>query len=253
MDKNLEKECLILIGSSLAKNTWHRYATALKKWENFCTNCNTNPKNFNGKNRIKFLCWLNEAKNLKPTTVSMYFSAVKKMFAIIRNFCNTKGHKLEKTIVQGIKNSAIKLREKPCKKITPVNLETLIQLKRWLKRSSYKTLTKKSVWAASLIAFWGCFRLKELLCSKKKIFDKYTDLLWKDIKLCKNHIKIEIKSSKSSGAKSVFVRLGKLTEKTLCPIENLKKLKKTKKEKSFFQKISRFFDVKTVATSLQIF
>ena len=76
--------------------------------------------------------------------------------------------------------------------------------------------------------------MKELLCAKKLCFDKYTDLLWKNIRIEKIHVTIEIKSSKCLGAKQQFVRLGKLNKKEFCPVRALKKLKQTQKRKKLF-------------------
>jgi hypothetical protein len=47
-------------------------------------------------------------------------------------------------------------------------------------------LTSQSVWTCCLVAFWGAFRLGELLEKSEKIFDKFSDLLWGDIKFGKS-------------------------------------------------------------------
>lgn len=68
------------------------------------------------------------------------------------------------------------------------------------------------------------------------MFDKYSDLQWRDVELFKNSVKICIKSSKTSGAKPVFVQLGKLTDKKLCPRHAVKQLMSLQKEKGIFAK-----------------
>jgi hypothetical protein len=44
-------------------------------------------------------------------------------------------------------------------------------------------LTRQSVWTCCLVAFWGAFRLGELLGKSEKIFDKFSDLQWGTLSL----------------------------------------------------------------------
>ena len=233
-DRDLLASCLNLFGSSLAKSTWKRYGTAFHWWEKFCACKNVNINNFESLQRIAFLCWLNEEKTFKPSTVSMYYSAMKKMFQLFHDFDDSAEENIAKIILKGIKNV---FNKKPavCKKIvTPVSLTTLKKFQKLLKKSKHKKTTKTAVWAASLVAFWGCFRLGEILCKKKLVFDKYTNLLWNNVQWDKSFVTLTIKSSKTSGAIPVEVKLGKLKHKLFCPYRALKDWQKMCKTKNLF-------------------
>jgi hypothetical protein len=61
-------------------------------------------------------------------------------------------------------------------------------------------LTAQSVWTCCLVAFWGAFRLGELLGRAEAKFDKFSDLLWEDIDLEFEKATISCESTKDEGA-----------------------------------------------------
>ncbi len=118
------------------------------------------------------------------------------------------------------------------KKVMPVSLEILTQIKKGLQKMNLKKLSKLSVWALCLVAFWGAFRLGEILAKNKTKFDKFSDLLWKDI-LFDNEsqkITIRIKSAKIPGAPGNLAELFKIKNPSLCPVTALRRLFKHQKK-----------------------
>jgi hypothetical protein len=75
------------------------------------------------------------------------------------------------------------------------------------------------------LAYWGVFRIGELLPARKVKFDKLSDLLWKDVHFSKRGLSITIKSPKVVGREAETVYLHRLKEKWICPVRALKKLK----------------------------
>ena len=69
-----------------------------------------------------------------------------------------------------------------CKAIT---FDTIKMLRQQLKNTMGKKIDFQTVWTAHCIAFFGCFRLGEILAKNPYVFDKYSDLTWSDVKLHK--------------------------------------------------------------------
>jgi hypothetical protein len=66
----------------------------------------------------------------------------------------------------------------------PVTPDTLKLIKKGLSRTKER-LTGQTIWTCCLVAFWGAFRLGELLGKSELKFDKFSDLLWEpDEGLC---------------------------------------------------------------------
>jgi hypothetical protein len=106
----------------------------------------------------------------------------------------------------------------------PITIEMLETIHQKLKRKNWKRKSKLAIWGVCTLAFWGVFRIGELLPAKKAVFDKFSDLLWTDIKLRGKSAEITVKSPKVEGRAAEKVFLEKLEEKWVCPVRALKKL-----------------------------
>ncbi len=93
-----------------------------------------------------------------------------------------------------------------------------------LLKGGWKKATRTAVWTASLVAFWGSFRLSEILPGNARIFDKYSDLLWEDLSLRKNSLRVSLKSPKVSTGWTSKVDLFALPRKLFCPVHWIGKL-----------------------------
>jgi hypothetical protein len=233
--KNLRIECLNLIGNSLAKSTWNRYKCAFKIWKKFCADTKSKENCIDVETEIMFTCWCSENTKLKAATISMYLSAITHCLSLMGVGGGQRGGLLA-SVSKGLKNSQSKEKGGEKQNCSPITIDILRHLRNLLLGGGGNRITRLSAWTAALVAFWGCFRLGELLCGKQGVFDKYSDLQWRDVELSKNSVKIRIKSSKTSGAKPVFVQLGKLKDKKLCPRHAVKQLMSLQKEKGIFAK-----------------
>jgi hypothetical protein len=67
--------------------------------------------------------------------------------------------------------------------------------------------------------------LGELLPHSRKTFDKFTDLLWKDVKIGKKRVTIHLKNPKISSGWGDHVTLFAVPCKLFCPVQWVKKLR----------------------------
>jgi len=232
----IQEECLRLIGNSLAQSTWKRYASSFKIWKKFCNENNKKETHLSESTKIMFICWCSKNTNLKSSTISIYLSAINHCLTLLA-VDKGGGGILRAAVVRGLKNSQSKLtgkRKKICKPVTVPMLKTFRHT--LMQGGGHKDVTRKSVWAVAIVAFWGCFRLGELLCEKRWSFDKYSNLLWGDIQLGPDSVQIGVKSGKTSGDKPIWIRLGALPEKDLCPWKALKNLKTQQEKIGIFDK-----------------
>jgi Phage integrase SAM-like domain len=231
IQKILSKEFLKLIGTSLAKSTWKRYNSAWNLWQKFCKDLHLNCFKISESKKLSFICWCSKNCSIKSSTINMYLSAISKVFRLAKGKSNND---IQKQLLKGLENTSSKKFFKKKSQIRPITLSLLAKFKNSLRSGEKSDLEKLSLWGAAVVAFWGCFRLGELLCREKFRFDKYTDLLWKDIKFVDKQVLICIKSGKTSGSKPVTVRLGSLPNKKFCPRSALKRLKNFQKAKNFY-------------------
>jgi len=226
-NRKTKKTYVKLVANSLAKSTWKRYSSAQKIWTNCKKDLNLTCKEFDNDAKIAFICWCNNNTNLKSQTISMYISAINRIEKLTNN------ESALKNLLKGCKNMDSKNKKKQ-KKFKSLNFQMLKLIKNKLKKSILRKTDRKSIWTACVLAFWGCFRLGEILGKKKGSFDKYSDLLWKDVNIRAGKVRITLKSSKTSGARPVDVTLTRLPQKGLCPFRAMKSLRHAHRKAGLF-------------------
>jgi hypothetical protein len=130
---------------------------------------------------------------------------------------------LEKILLRGMGNLTTR-EPKTHSEPFPVTPETLKQIKAGLRRFEEK-LTGQTVWTCCLVAFWGAFRLGELLGKSENKFDRYSDLLWENVRLDGDKAIIHIKSPKTGEPKGLVATLFEISDEGFCPVRALKRLK----------------------------
>ena len=225
--EGLAEEFVSLLGFSLASSTWKKYKTALNLWKKFREQTgNENVKFFSRKLGIPFICWCGKYKKLSVKTVENYISAIKKISSL--NGSRLKevfDSDLAKTLLSGLENKR-KPQIKEKEKTEPVTLGMLGKIKQKLRKAEWPELTKTSFWSACLLAFWGAFRLGEILTEKETFFDKFSNLLWKDLKIEEDHLTLKVKSPKNRKLAFDKVYLCALSEKDFCPVQAMLQLEK---------------------------
>ncbi len=187
-----------------------------------------------------FICWCKEKKNLKAETVKQYLGAIKKISKLLlalrtdKNGNKSKGEKmLGEILLRGYKNMERGKRKRT--PVKPVNLTILREIHRNMIHSGLSKGTRLAVWAACVLAFWGSFRLAEILPSKLLAFDKFSDLLWNDIHWKQKSVLVNIKQPKVPNGWSDTVEIFQIPATYFCPRRALKKLMHywDRKEKNF--------------------
>ncbi len=136
---------------------------------------------------------------------------------------NGEGRGCRKISPEGNRYSGEKIEKKRGTKVSPVDLEILATVKKGLKRLRIKRVSKLSVWAACLVAFWGAFHLAKILAKNTSKFDKFSDLLWADIvrNESQGKITLKIKSAKFPGPPGNKAEIFEIGQPLFCPITAL--------------------------------
>jgi hypothetical protein len=229
----LPPSCVKLLSCKIARATWGRYAAAVKIWKRFSDEKGgvTNVSFENS--RVEFIGWCASKRDLAPSTVRTYLGALKNLFQLKIEWAAGKGELLEKSLLKGLENIRGQTNQKrKARKTIPVSLKILGNVKRSLRLQNWAQGSKICVWAACLVAFWGVFRLGELLPKSELKFDKSSDLLWSDVRISKREkggILLKVRGCKVRGNPGNSARLFNLEKKEFCPVAALEALKNSQK------------------------
>jgi hypothetical protein len=239
---------LSLIAKSIAKSTWNRYNCAYKLWLAYKEQTNANIVGFPNQEKIAFICWCKRNKDLKASTISMYISALVK----IHTFCTDENVLFANALIKGIKNREPHVTPQKGKTV-PVDFYVLKNIRKNIKTSDLSKGDKKVIWTVCIVAFWGCFRLGEILPKTKTTFDRFSDLLGADVSLRGGKLSLNLKSTKTRGTVPVKVSLSKIDWPGLCPVHAMKSLKKFQKHKGTWSKTLPVFRTENGANLSKIF
>ena len=130
-----------------------------------------------------------------------------------------------KTMLRGRENMEIYSEEtKASRKV--MTLALLRVLGHELSISGWSENSKQVVWGAFTLAFFGSFRLGEILPQNENAFCPEDTLLWEDIKfVSEDHILIHLKTPKSRQPEGEFVDIFNFEGFGVCPVKALKRLK----------------------------
>jgi integrase len=211
-----------LIAKSVSKSTWKTRNAALRKLLIFSKQQSINiiwplkDDLVNG-----FIVW-NFANKTSPTTINSYIFALSSLQKTMGfNPINVKNTQAS-ALLKGISNSCKK------KKLfrEPVTLKSLSKIKKKIETEISGFLTKKAIWSAFTLAFFGCCRMGELVCEKESIFHPKNALCWEDINLEKKCLTLNLKSTKTN-KKDEKVYIFKFKDKNVCPIHAFVSYKNT--------------------------
>jgi hypothetical protein len=238
-DSEYCRTCLALVAASLARNTWKRYNSAFRLWEKFLRESGLVVELIDAEVwEKKFLIWGWRHRGLKVDTLKTYLSELKELGRLAKSL-ETMGNDLGPFLVRGMSNLATPWKENriPTK---PLTIEDLRSIREGLENFDWK-LTGQSAWTCCVVAFWGAFRLGELLGSNTKKFDKFSSLLWEDVQLDSDSVKIRVKSAKVKGPPGNSILLFSVPDKKLCPVVALCRLKKSEQNLGMGSKGSPVF------------
>jgi len=225
-DNEVEKSRLLY--ASLSDSTWGRYEAALKMFKCFLHQNDTEvfwP--MNEEEQTKFIIWLGGRVNLGGNTSEAYFRSIRSIQVLMgfSPFLPKQGEKRIKALIQGLKN--IK-GPGSAKRKQAVTTEMLKKLRNRIINAGWTGGTKKAFWTCCLMAFFGSFRVGELLKSNTN----NRGLIWDDIEDDgKQFVKIKIAEPKTRGG-AQWVNLFPLKARLYCPVRALRHLKQTAQDKN---------------------
>ena len=158
-----------LISMSYTTNTWSSYQTAWLSYRTFCIHTNTQatlPISTN--NILYFINYLLTWKKLQANTISGYLTALK-VLHFINGFTHTQvDHIFTNYFVshalQGAKNIC-QLHPKPANPRRVMSFPALQLLGHGLTQQGFSDFDTQVIWAYCTLAFWGSFRMSEILAS----------------------------------------------------------------------------------------
>lgn len=217
-----------LIEASYAKSTWAKHGSAISSLKNFEKKSNVKcdwPLSLD--TVCEYTSWALTDGKLKPNTVRSYLSSLK-IVHDLNNFNFVGNNALVYAMIRGAENLEMyKNSEKPSRKVMTLPLLKLIG--HYIAKSAWCADSKKTVWCACVIAFFGAFRLGEIL--PKSQFDciDMETLLWSDVKFRKDgSILVHIKMDKCKNKKGFYVDLFKFGPGNCCPVTVMELLKNSK-------------------------
>ena len=179
-----------------------------------------------------FVTWALTEKSLKATTVITYLSSLKSVHALRFLPTTSFDSPYIEALIRGGQNLEIyKENVKLTRKV--MSLPILKILGHEISESLWSENSKQVFWTACTTAFFGSFRLGEILPTKENSFSPDDTLLWKDIKfVSKNHVLIHIKSCKTKTVGGEYVDIFSFPGQGVCPVKALSKLKESSKSDS---------------------
>ncbi len=230
------KACWNFLSYSLARGTWKRYVSALRLWKRFAFQKDIDWKSFPEAEAIDFICWYGERGNLRGGTIKTYLGILRSLEKLRTELAEGKGGTVEKFLIRGIGNSGVRAGNSSKKIFTPVDLEILRSINKGLKKLGIKKSSRNCVWTVCLVAFWGAFRLGELFAGQKNKFNRFSNLLWSDLRKAKSNggVIVHIRSAKVPGPPGDRDEMYPV-EGVFCPVTALKRLKLLQKNSGIWK------------------
>jgi hypothetical protein len=151
-----------------------------------------------------------------------------------------KNSKAVKIVLKGAENLQ-NLRNKKSVKADPFTFAVLKKFRKVLKATKWRKESKAAVWGACCLGYFGAFRAGELLPKKETVFDKFSDLLWTDVKFFEGGVEIKLKAPKISLPGGDLVDVFVFPDSKFCPVRALKRLKNAQQQKGVWDPLLPVF------------
>jgi len=173
-----------------------------------------------------FINWATFIRKIKPSSIISYISHLKlihKLRKIDDSACDSF---LCRTLIKGAENLQFySIKKKHVKKT--MTLPLLRLLGHSIANSNWSVHSQSTVWACYTVAFFGSYRLGELLPKNENGFNPHETLLWSDIKFIDaDSIQIHSKITKNRNPGGEYVSLFAFPYNGCCPVAALRHLAK---------------------------
>ena len=233
MPRRFVKAAINAANNSLSTNTWKTYK-AVKKHVRECEMVIKKELVFpmSPDDVTIFVTYLLSKENLKATTIHSLLSALRTWHREEGFFLSELRPEIIKTLLSGKENEdAVMAREEGQRQ--PVYLEHLEVLRYLLELDENKPESEKAlIWSVSTLAFWGSFRVCELLPEKSNTIDPRYDLLFRDVRIVMRKVRgkrrkvmlVDLKSPKECKANTGAVTVEIFDNQSdFCPVKAFEK------------------------------
>jgi hypothetical protein len=213
--------------ASYSLATWKCMETVANHWVSCLGGSLRNLSLPSQENVDKFIWWGYSRKKWKWATMVSYLSHISNVFKL-KGIDASAFHSFKtKNMLRGVRNlDSIKIELPPKRKVFSL---PLLKLLGHAVATSDWTIDSKSVfWTACCILFFGSLRIGEILSSNQNCFDPLTTLLWGDVVFNQDFVRIYIRFPKIFSPGGISIDLFEISDKNLCPVACLKKLKALK-------------------------
>ena len=209
----------------LAPSTRRSYDAAMRRFHTFCVKYNVvSPFPVSEYTLCCFAAYLAE-EGLAPQTAKSYLAAVRNM-QLSLGLPDPRDHSslpVLRRVLAGI--TRVRLNRQQVQRVRlPITASVLLKIHDTLMRSSHPD--KVLVWAIASVAFFGFFRLGELLTETPTKYDPRWNLSWggvaMDSREAPSMVKIHLKRSKCDQfGKGIDIFVGR-TNSVICPVEAMR-------------------------------
>jgi hypothetical protein len=221
-----------LISAAYSESSWKRTCAALNSFKRFAKDSGSIivwPFSETAINN--FVSWALKTAKLSPNTVNVYLSDLvtcHKLRGLDPSACSNF---LAKTMIKGAKNLAsYSATTKEPKAV--MTLSCLKILGHEIAKTDWSALKKSIYWAACTVAFFGSFRMGELLCPSENSYSSDT-LIWSDVIFNgSNSVILNIRHPKSNRAGGEKVEVFNFSGHNCCPVKALRCLNNNRVIKS---------------------
>lgn len=222
------EECGIgskLVTAAYASSSWNSMMAALKCYEKFAAlKAISMSWPLQIENVKHFINWAIFEKELSSSTVKTYVNSLGTIHRLKNLSDSSCKNFITRAMIRGAENLNFYDSDSPSQR-NVMTLPILRILGHEICMSNWSKHSKSVVWAVSCTAFFGSFRLGELLSRDENSFNPFETLLWKDVSfLSDGSVKIHNKIPKTRKSGGETISLFSFDKFGCCPILALKKL-----------------------------
>ncbi len=223
-----------LVTASYCSNSWKKNSSAINCLKEFSrqTNCDIKfPVEMLVAN--KFVEWCHFTKNIKASTVRSYISCISTAQRLNNLDDSAWKNPILKQMIKGMEN--LEFYSEICKGSRKVMTLPLLKIVgNQISKANWSDDTKQVLWTIFVTAFFGSFRLGEILCEDEKSFNPLENLTWNDIIFREdNSVLIKLKITKTKKKQGEYIDLFQFKGHKCCPVATLQKLKNSRLAEKF--------------------
>jgi hypothetical protein len=222
---DIQHNTAALIRASLSNTSWNKHLSALHCFEEFESNLNEKCSwPLNETIVCDFVAYAILTKELKHTTVKAYLASLA-FYHKLRNWnSDVFSSFLASAMLKGAKN--MELYTDIAKQTRKAMSYPLLKiLSHQISNSDWSEFDKQVYWTLFTTAFFGSFRLGELVPLSVNKFNRKDDLLWSDVSITNDSVTFRIKITKNKSPSGEFVDLFIQEGNKYCPVKAILKLK----------------------------